>query len=88
MEILVLILLLVCGLTSLGCWIFTLVRLFTNEAIVHGVIGIFCALWAFIMGWSKADEMGHKTVMIIWSFAIIGGIAANILAASMGLTSN
>ncbi len=84
MEIILLLLLIGIGLGSLACWIITLVRIFQSDnGIVHGIIGIICSLWAFIYGWMKADEMGNRQVMIIWTILIIAGIALNILTSVM-----
>lgn len=47
-----------------------------------GIIGIFCALWAFIWGWMNAGKYGLKNVMLVWTLAmIVGGAGYGMLFA-------
>jgi hypothetical protein len=71
------------GIGSLVCWIIVLVKLFQNGYTVPGIIGIICALVAFIYGWMKADELGVKNIMLVWTGLIVASIVLNVAAASM-----
>ncbi len=75
---------------SLVSWIMVLIKMFQNEKPLIGILGIFCGLWAFIWGWTKASTLGLKKTMLIWSACIgvvilgqiITGIGAGSQAAS------
>jgi hypothetical protein len=69
------ILLILAALTNLVCWIIILVKLFKNGDTVTGVIGIFCGLVAYIVGWTKSDELDSTKVMLVWTVAIIAQVA-------------
>jgi len=69
------ILLMLAALTNLVCWIIILVKLFKNGDTVTGVIGIFCGLVAYIVGWTKSDELDSTKVMLVWTVAIIAQVA-------------
>jgi hypothetical protein len=68
-------------LVSLGCWIFTLVKLFQAGKTLEGVLSI-CPLVGFIIGWVRANELDHKTIMLIWTACIVANIVLNILVRS------
>jgi len=60
------------GIGSLVCWIIMLVKIFQAGYTLQGVLGILCALVAFIYGWMKADELDAKPIMLGWTGCIIG----------------
>ncbi len=71
------------GLVSIVCWIMTLIAMFQDKqdgGTLKGVLGIICALWAFIWGWMHAGRLGRKNVMIAWTIAIILGGIGNVMA--------
>jgi hypothetical protein len=59
------------------CYIVVLIKLFQNEGLVKGILGLICGLFAFIWGWMNADRYGIKNVMMIWSLLIIVAIVLN-----------
>lgn len=67
MEALLVIVTLGLGIAQLVCWVIVMVKLFQNNDIMLGVLGIFCGLITFIAGWIKADELNAKKVMTIWT---------------------
>jgi len=70
-------------LASLGCvicWIIVLVKMFQTAGVVQGIIGLICAIWAFIWGWMNAGKAGLRNIMLIWTVLIILSIALNIAA--------
>ena len=69
------VLLILAALTGLVCWIIILVKLFKNGDTATGVIGIFCGVVAYIVGWMKADELDSTKVMLVWTVAIIAYVA-------------
>ncbi len=74
-----LILLAVGGIGSLVCWIMVLIKMFQNDKLLLGVLGILCGLWAFIWGWMKSGSLGLKKIMMIWSVCIGLTIVGNVL---------
>lgn len=68
------------GFVSLACWIITLIQMFQREKPLLGILGILCALWAFIWGWMNFEKTGQKKLMLIWSGCICLGIISNAIA--------
>jgi hypothetical protein len=59
-------------LGCLICWIIVLIKQFQVAGPIHGIIGIItCGIWTFIWGWMHANELGIRTIMMIWSLLII-----------------
>lgn len=71
------------GLVSLVCWIMVLIKMFPAEGALKGVLAIICGLYAFIWGWMNATRFNLKTIMLIWTVAIIIGVVANMMAGGM-----
>jgi len=89
--ILLLILLIVCSLTSIVCWILTLIKMFQdqeNGGVGHGIGGIICGLYAFIWGWMHSAKHNHKGVMLAWTavfaFSLILQVISGIMGAAAG----
>lgn len=74
----------IAGLVSLGCWIYVLIKMFSAEGALKGILAIICALYAFIWGWmNRGADSNMQTVMIAWTVAIvIGAVVNGSLAAS------
>jgi hypothetical protein len=49
------------------CWILVLVKIFQNDNVWLGVLGIFCPLFAFIYGWIKSNEWAIQKIMGLWT---------------------
>lgn len=67
------------GIGSLVCWIMILIKMFQNDKVLIGILGIFCGLWAFIWGWMKSSTLGTKKIMMLWSACIGLSIVGNII---------
>lgn len=65
------------GLGCLICYIVVLIKLFQNEGLVKGILGIICGLFTFIWGWMNANRYGIKNVMMIWTLLLIIAIILN-----------
>ena len=65
------------GLGSLVCFILVLIRLFKEKGVLHGILGILCALYTFIWGWIESGRLGIKNIMLIWTALIVVGIVVN-----------
>ena len=78
------ILIILAGIVNLVCWIYVLVKIFQDGKIGIGIVGIICPLVAFIYGWMKADELGIKQVMLIWTVGIIVSMIANFVMIGQG----
>ncbi len=77
-----LILSVIVGLASLVCWIMVLIKMFSAEGALKGILGIICGLYAFIWGWMNSSRFNLKSVMIVWSICIVVSIILNAIAAS------
>jgi hypothetical protein len=82
--ILVFVLLFAIGIVSLVCWILTLIKIFKDN-VGLGVLGVVCALFAFIYGWVKTEQYQNKKVMIIWTIAILFSLLLNVVSALLGV---
>jgi len=65
------------GLGCLICWIIVLIKIFQNDGVLKGIIGLICALFAFIWGWMNADRYGIRNIMLIWTVLIIISLILN-----------
>jgi hypothetical protein len=65
------------GIGSLICWIMVLIKLFQEKGVLHGILGIICALYPFIWGWMNANRLNIKNIMIIWTVCFVLGIILN-----------
>lgn len=65
------------GIGCLICWVIVLIKLFQNEGALKGILGIICALYAFIWGWMNADKLGVRNIMMIWSLLVIVQLVLN-----------
>jgi hypothetical protein len=77
----------IAGLGSLVCWIMTLIKLFTEEGVLQGIIGIVCGLYAFVMGFVRMQQWAHQKVMIAWSICMVLGIGCNIIGGAMAASA-
>jgi hypothetical protein len=57
----------VVGLGSLVCFIMVLIKLFQEKGVLHGILGIICALYPFIWGWMNAGRLNITTIMMAWT---------------------
>ncbi|MBA2704476.1 MAG: hypothetical protein H0U60_11555 [Blastocatellia bacterium] len=67
-------------LVFLGCaisFIVVLIKLFQNEGLLKGILGIICGLYTFVWGWMNANRYGIKNVMMIWTLLLIISIILN-----------
>jgi len=63
------------GIGSLICFILVLIKLFQEKGVLHGILGILCALYPFIWGWMHNGRLNIRNIMIIWSIcAVISAI--------------
>jgi hypothetical protein len=81
--VLVMVVLFAIGIVSLVCWIMTLIRIFKDN-VGLGILGVVCALFAFIYGWVKVEQYQNKKTMIIWTIAVIFSVLLNVVAAVLG----
>jgi hypothetical protein len=77
------------SIVSLVCWIMVLIKMFPAEGALKGVLAIICGLYAFVWGWMNATRFNLKTIMLIWTVAILISVIANVafggMAAMQGL---
>ncbi|MDX2035001.1 MAG: hypothetical protein SF339_30275 [Blastocatellia bacterium] len=71
------------GVVSIVCWILVLIKMFTHEGPLYGILGIICSIYALIWGWMNADRYNIRNIVTIWTVAAIGGLVLNLLIAPM-----
>ncbi|RLC77409.1 MAG: hypothetical protein DRI61_11600 [Chloroflexi bacterium] len=59
------------ALINLALFISVLIKLFQNEGVGLGILGLICSLYTFIWGWMKHKELGLTKVMVAWSAIIV-----------------
>jgi len=69
----------VIGLGCLVCFIIVLIRLFQENGILHGILGLICGLYTFIWGWINASRLNIKNIMMIWTLLIIVSIILSVV---------
>lgn len=68
-----------CGFGSLICFIIVLVKLFQEEGVGQGILGLICGIYTFIWGWQNVKRLNIKTVMLIWTVLAIVGLVFRLL---------
>jgi len=66
-----LVLTVILAIVNLALFIVVLIKLFQNEGVGKGILGIICSLYTFVWGWMKHKELGLTKVMIAWSAIIV-----------------
>jgi hypothetical protein len=66
-------------IVSLICWIMVLIKMFSAEGALKGILAIICGLYAFVWGWINASKFNLRNVMIAWTIAIIVSIVMNVM---------
>lgn len=59
------------GIGCLICFIIVLVKLFQENGILHGILGLICGLYTFIWGWINASRLNIRNIMMIWTLLIV-----------------
>jgi hypothetical protein len=77
----------VCGLASFVCAILVLIKLFTAEGPIKGVLGILCGIYTFVWGWQNANRFNLRQVMQIWTIAFIAYLVCIALMMATGAMS-
>ncbi|MBE2282586.1 MAG: hypothetical protein IAE77_03890 [Prosthecobacter sp.] len=62
----------VIAIVSIICWIKVLIALFKNAGVGLGILGIICAIFAFVWGWVKSGSLGLRGTMITWTLCLVG----------------
>jgi hypothetical protein len=65
------------GLGCIICWIIVLIKIFTKDGALKGILGIICPLFAFILGWMNADSYGVKNIMLLWTALVVISLILN-----------
>ena len=64
----------VVGIGCLVCYIIVLIKLFQENGILHGILGLICGLYTFIWGWINAGRLNIRNIMMIWTLLIVVGL--------------
>jgi len=59
------------GLANLVLFIMVLVKLFQEEGVGKGILGIICSIYTFIWGWMKHKELDLTKIMTAWSILLV-----------------
>ena len=70
------------SLLNFGCFIYVLIKLFSQEGAMKGIFGLICSLYTFIWGWQNADTLDIRNVMMAWSVCIVLGIVGGAMFGS------
>ena len=70
---------LVLWLGCIICFIIVLIKLFQENGVLHGILGLICGLYTFIWGWINATRLNIKNIMVIWTLLIILSIIVNVM---------
>ena len=83
-----------CGIGSLVCFIFVLVKMFQNNETTMGIVCIvttfLCGigvLITFILGWVNVGKWRIQQIMMIWTACIVLSIVVNLIAMALGVTT-
>jgi hypothetical protein len=71
---------LILWLGCLICFIMVLIKLFQENGVLHGILGLICGLYTFIWGWINANRLNIRNIMIIWTLLIIVSIIVNVMS--------
>jgi hypothetical protein len=74
------ILALLVGIGSLVCFVIVLIKLFQNEGVLQGIIGLICGLYTFIWGWMNASKLNIRNLMLIWTVLIVISLILNVMS--------
>lgn len=69
----------VASVGCLVCFIIVLVRLFQENGVLHGILGLICGLYTFIWGWINASRLNIRNIMMIWTLLIVISIILSVL---------
>jgi len=70
---------LVVSLGCLICFIIVLIKLFQENGILHGILGLICGLYTFIWGWINAGRLNIRNIMLIWTLLIVVSIVLTVM---------
>jgi hypothetical protein len=83
---LVWLLLVLCGIGSLICFVLVLIQMFNDNQTGLGIACIVLVfvcgiggLIGFVYGWINSAKWGIQNVMLAWTACIVGGIVLNII---------
>jgi len=60
------------------CFVIVLIKLFQENGVLHGILGLICSLYTFIWGWMNATRLGIRNIMMIWTLLLILSIIINV----------
>ncbi len=75
------------AIVQLVTFIMVLIRLFKNEGIFKGILGILCSIYTFVWGWIKHRELQLTKIMLVWSCALVLSMVLQGLVAALGVGS-
>ena len=67
------------SIVQIVCLILVLIKIFQDGKVGLGVLGIFCGIFTFIYGWINVDRYRLRTVMIVWTAALVVSLGAGAL---------
>jgi len=70
------------GLANLVLFVMVLVKLFQEEGVGKGILGIICSIYTFIWGWMKHKELDLTKIMTAWSILLVVAIILSTMAQS------
>jgi uncharacterized protein YacL len=56
-----------------------LIKLFQENGILHGILGLICGLYTFIWGWINSSRLNIRNIMLIWTLLIVVSIVLSVM---------
>ncbi len=91
MEMLLLLLLGVCGIGSVVCYVMVIIKMFSNDESTMGIVclvTLLCGvggLIAFVYGWMKSGTWGIQNLMLAWTGCFVVNILVWVAMIAMGV---
>lgn len=91
MGVLLMLLLVICVIGSLACYVMVIIKMFSKDESTMGIVclvTLLCGvggLIAFVYGWMKSGEWGTKNLMLAWTGCFVGTILVYLAMIAMAV---
>ncbi len=73
---------LVSNVAALVFFVIVLIKMFKTAGALQGILGLVCALWAFIWGWMNAKDDKFQNIPVMWGWT--GAIVLSLVFQFLG----
>ena len=74
-------------LGSLACYVMVLIKMFSAEGPLKGILALICGLYAFVWGWMNAAKFNLKNIMLAWTALIVLSLALGMFGGMAAFSS-